>query len=412
MNGRGESDLILVAEHAWDPAADAPRGHTEVRIRGGRIEEVADSIAHGAAEVVELGERMLMPGLIDCHVHVTMDPSDLLGRFIARTPAQIALDALPVLSGYLDRGFTTVRDLATFTFPAATTALRDAVAAGTVVGPRMLVAPHMISARGAHGDLSPLLNPTLGEEIGVLADGPDEIARAVREEIRAGADWVKFGASGGFGSPTDDPGQATYSQQEMDALVAAARDLGVPVAPHAYGDEAVTRAVHAGVRSIEHGNLASAQTLQLMEDQGVFLVPTQMMALGAVQHLDDDDYWLGKDPAERRKFRRYADDLTASARNVAASGVKIAFGTDAGMFPHEQNWQEFLTMTENGISAVRALRAATITAAELLERPDLGRLRRGAVADLIAMPGNPFDDIAAVGDVDVVMQAGVFHRRP
>ncbi|MFE2508315.1 amidohydrolase family protein [Streptomyces naganishii] len=402
--------VVIVAERCWDGLADKPSGHTEVAVRDGCIAEVGEKAERGAGRVVDLGGHMLLPGFIDCHIHTTMDPSAVLTAFAADAATVIALRALPVLRDLLDRGFTTVRDLATFTGEPITVHLRDALARGLITGPRMLVAPHLISARGAHGDLSTLLAPEYGREIGVLADGPAEITRAVRAEIRAGADWIKFGATGGFGSPSDDPGQATYTQSEMDTLVATAADLDVPCTPHAYGDLGVARAVRAGVRSIEHGNLASSETLSLMQQRGVFLVPTQFMVLDALDHLDDESYWQGKDPAERTKFHRYADQLRDSARNVAASDVRVAFGTDAGMFPHHLNGKEFPAMVGSGISPLRALRAATSTAADLLRRPDLGRIRPGATADLVALPGDPFDDIDSTGDVDFVMHRGTIHR--
>ncbi|MFF5229763.1 amidohydrolase family protein [Dactylosporangium sp. NPDC000521] len=410
MTADTSTGTVVVAGRCWDGRAEAPSGHTEVLVHRGRIAEVGARVSGGTRQVVDLGDRMLLPGFIDCHIHTTVDPSALLTAFVADPATVIALRALPVLRDLLDRGFTTVRDLATFATEPITIHLRDAIAEGLIAGPRMLVAPHLISARAAHGDISTLLAPEHGHEIGVLADGPAAVTRAVREEIRAGADWIKFGATGGFGTPTDDPGQATYTSQEMDALVATAADLGVPCTPHAYGDEGVARAVRAGVRSIEHGNLASAETLALMQGRGVFLVPTQFMVSDALEHLDDDEYWLGKDPAERAKFRRYTDQLRDSARNVAASEVRVAFGTDAGMFPHEQNWREFPAMVHTGISPLRALRAATSTAADLLRRPDLGRIAPGATADLIAVPGDPFDDIDATGAVDFVMHDGAVHR--
>ncbi|GAA2357202.1 amidohydrolase family protein [Dactylosporangium salmoneum] len=410
MTGDTSTGTVLVAERSWDGLADAPCAHTEVAVRGGRIAAVGDRVGRDGMRVIDLGDRMLLPGFIDCHIHTTVEPSALLTAFVAGPATVLALRALPVLRDLLDRGFTTVRDLATFAAEPLTVYLRDAIADGLITGPRMLVAPHLISARGAHGDISTLLAPEYGREIGVLADGPSAVTRAVREEIRAGADWIKFGATGGFGTPADDPGQATYTQQEMDALVAAAADLGVPCTPHAYGDDGIARAVRAGARSIEHGNLASAETLSLMQRRGVFLVPTQYMVLDALDHLDDEDYWLGKDPAEREKFRRYADRLRDSARNVAASEVRIAFGTDAGMFPHDQNWKEFAAMVHSGITPLRALRAATSTAADLLRRSDLGRIEPGATADLVALAGNPFDDIDATGGVDFVMRDGAVHR--
>ncbi|WP_073948044.1 metal-dependent hydrolase family protein [Streptomyces kebangsaanensis] len=408
----GNADVVLVAARWWDGLAEQPGSRIETAVRGGVVAEVGPSVDRGGAEVIDLGDRMLLPGLIDCHVHTTMDPARLLGTFVSDSSAAIALRSLPVLRDLLDRGFTTVRDLATFAGEPVTLALRDAVARGLVVGPRMVVAPHLISSRGGHGDLSPLLAAHLHREIGTLADGPAAVVRAVREDIRAGADWIKFGATGGFATPADDPEQVTFTQEEMNALVAAADDLGIPCTPHAYGDEGVARAVRAGVRSVEHGNLASARTLALMEEREVFLVPTRFMVADALDHLDDDTYWKGKDPAEREKFTRYAGQLRESARNVAAGDVRIAFGTDAGMFPHRDNWREFPAMVESGITPLRALRSATGVAAELLKRPDLGRVESGATADLIALPGNPFDDIEAIGHADFVMKAGTVHRRP
>jgi tryptophan 2-monooxygenase len=413
MAGEGDStDVVLVAARWWDGLAEQPGGRVEATVRGGRIAEVGPSVDRGGAEAIDLGDRMLLPGLIDCHVHTTMDPARLLQAFVSDSSVTIALRTLPVLRTLLDRGFTTVRDLATFAGEPITLPLRDAVARGLVAGPRMIVAPHLISSRGGHGDFSTLLASCLDREIGALADGPAAVVRAVREDIRAGADWIKFGATGGFATPADDPEQVTFTQEEMNALVAAADDLGIPCTPHAYGDEGVARAVRAGVRSIEHGNLASARTLSLMEERGVFLVPTQFMVVDALDHLDDDTYWQGKHPAEREKFTRCAGQLRESARNVAASDVRIAFGTDAGMFPHENNWREFPAMVESGITPLRALRSATGVAAELLKRPDLGRIESGATADLIALPGDPFDDVEAIRHVDFVMKAGTVHRLP
>ncbi|MYS36771.1 tryptophan 2-monooxygenase [Streptomyces sp. KhCrAH-43] len=405
---------VLVADRFWDGVADKPSGRTEVAVRDGRITQIGTRITRqgDGIEVVELGDRLLMPGLIDCHVHTTIDPGRMVAAFTTDGSAQIALHSLPVLRDFLDRGFTTVRDLGTFSEEPITLYLRNAVKAGLITGPRMIVAPHLISARGAHGDVTTAVSPRFHQEIGVLADGPDEVTRVVREDIRSGADWIKFGATGGFATPSDDPTQVTFSQDEMNALVTTARDLGIPCTPHAYGDEGVSRAVTAGVRSVEHGNLASAKTLKLIEERGVFLVPTQFLVLDALDNLDNDAYWSGKDPAERVKFTRYADQLRDSASNVAASDVKLAFGTDAGMFPHSENWREFTSMIQSGISELRALKAATSVAADLLDRPDLGNLRPGAIADLVAMPGNAFDDITAVTGIDFVMQAGTVHRRP
>jgi tryptophan 2-monooxygenase len=293
--------------------------------------------------------------------------------------------------------------------------LRNAVAAGLVVGPRMVVAPHMISARGGHGDFSGMVadeyqDPCRPLEL-AAADGADEIRTRVRQQIRAGADWIKFGATGGFASPSDDPGHATYSQEEMDILVATATDLEIPVTPHSYGDEGIRRAVRAGVRSIEHGNLASAETLRMMTDAGVFVVPTQYTILSKARGDESGDaVWAALPEHSRRKMEKYRGALLDAAEGLAASDVRIAFGTDAGMFPHHDNWREFPMMVSTGITPLRALRAATSVAAELLRLDDLGVIAEGKIADLIAMPGDPFADINVTGQVDFVMKEGVIHK--
>jgi len=312
-----------------------------------------------------------------------------------------------------------VRDLGCADPDYPTIDLRNAVESGILEGPRMLVAPHMISARGGYGDFSGMCGMIAAEyqepartlEL-AAADGFDEIRTRVRQEIRAGADWIKFAATGGFASRFDDFSQATYSQDEMNVLVATAGDLGIPATPHGFGDEGIQRAVRAGVRSVEHGDLASAETLRMISENGVYLVPTQYAVLSRARRNEDDPFWAAVPEYARRKVRKYRDAFLDAAQRIAASEVRIAFGTDAGMFPHQDNWREFSTMVSTGISPLRALQAATSVAAELLGLDDLGVIAEGKVADLIAMPGDPFTDIEVTGRVDFVMKNGVIHRLP
>ncbi|WP_340560629.1 amidohydrolase family protein [Streptomyces sp. GSL17-111] len=409
------STTLLTGGTVWDGLADRPIGARDVLVEDGRISRIAEHVAAPeGAEVVPLSGLTVTPGFMDCHTHVSITP-DLLS-VLALSSAAGVLRTLPVLHTLLMNGFTTVRDLMGADPGFGLVALRDAVAAGIVPGPRLLVAPHMISARGGHGDYAAVLNPDLQGRPRLLelaaADGPDEIRTRVREEIRGGADWIKFAATGGFSSPSDDPAQTTYTQEEMNTLVETARDLGRPATPHGYGDEGVQRAVRAGVRSVDHGNLASRDTLWMMADEGVYLVPTQFTVLHSARNVDDDAYWVGKPASKRRKFARYRKALFASAEHLAASEVRIAFGTDAGMFPHAENWKEFPMMVSNGIDPARALRAATSVAAELLGLDDLGVLAPGRIADIIAMPGDPFTDPEVTGKVAFVMKEGVIHKRP
>ena len=198
----------------------------------------------------------------------------------------------------------------------------------------------------------------------------------------------------------------------MNVLVATAADLEIPVTPHSYGDEGIQRAVRAGVRSIEHGNLASPETMRMMQDAGVFMVPTQYTILSGARRDEGDALWAALPEHSRRKMQKYRGAILDAAEHLAASDVRIAFGTDAGMFPHHDNWREFPMMVSTGISPLRALRAATSAAAELLRLDDLGVIAEGKIADLIAMPGDPFADIEVTGQVDFVMKDGVIYKDP
>jgi imidazolonepropionase-like amidohydrolase len=404
---------LITGANVWDGISAQAAPH-QVLVADGRIQRVADTIETPAGTtLVDLAGHTVTPGFIDCHVHVTLAPPVGLTLALESSTTK-TLKALPVLRALLMNGFTTVRDLGCGDVDYPTIDLRNAVAAGIVEGPRMLVAPHLISARGGHGDFSGMLADEYQGCCRPLelaaADGGDEIRTRVRQEIRAGADWIKFGATGGFASPTDDPGHATYSQEEMDVLVATANDLHVPVTPHSYGDEGIQRAVRAGVRSIEHGNLASPETLRMMSDAGVFMVPTQYTILTGARRGEDDPLWTALPEHSRRKMRTYRGPLLDAAEHLAASDVRIAYGTDAGMFSHQDNWREFPMMVSNGISTLRALRAATRVAAELLQLDDLGVIAEGKIADLIAMPGDPFTDIDVTGQVDFVMKNGVVYK--
>jgi imidazolonepropionase-like amidohydrolase len=404
---------LITGANVWDGISAQAAPH-QVLVADGRIQRVADTIeAPAGTTLVDLAGHTVTPGFIDCHVHVTLAPPVGLTLALESSTTK-TLKALPVLRALLMNGFTTVRDLGCGDVDYPTIDLRNAVAAGIVEGPRMLVAPHLISARGGHGDFSGMLADEYQGCCRPLelaaADGGDEIRTRVRQEIRAGADWIKFGATGGFASPTDDPGHATYSQEEMDVLVATANDLHVPVTPHSYGDEGIQRAVRAGVRSIEHGNLASPETLRMMSDAGVFMVPTQYTILTGARRGEDDPLWTALPEHSRRKMRTYRGPLLDAAEHLAASDVRIAYGTDAGMFSHQDNWREFPMMVSNGISTLRALRAATSVAAELLKLVDLGVIAEGKIADLIAMPGDPFTDIDVTGQVDFVMKNGVVYK--
>ncbi|MFI1910743.1 amidohydrolase family protein [Streptomyces microflavus] len=350
---------------------------------------------------VNLPGCTLLPGLIDCHVHLPDEQAD------QESAAYQTLTALPAMRALLANGFTTVRDLGSARQP-LNVALRRAVAEGLVQGPRILAAPNIISPRGGHGDKAPQLSERYGTRIGTVADGVEEIRRQVRDQVGQGADWIKYAGSGGFSSPSDAPDALAYAQDETDALVEAARDAGLPCAAHAFPDESVLRAVRAGVRSVEHGSLATVETLALMARHGVFLVPTLYAAVRMLEQLEQEGSGAG--PAGPG-LRGLAGEVREGMVRQIGSAVPIAFGTDAGMFPHHENWREFPTLVAHGMTSLRALRAATAVAAELLELPDAGALAPGRAADLVAVDGDPFADIAAMGRVSLVMRQGrIVHR--
>jgi imidazolonepropionase-like amidohydrolase len=404
--------IVVVAAHFWDGLSDTIEGSTEILIREGKISQIGKRVDHPEnARFIRLPDHTVTPGFIDCHVHLTLSPENT-SRIYVDSDTRKILSSLEPAKQLLMNGFTTVRDVGYVTRGHALGELKQLIDRGTIVGPRIIVASHVISSTAGHGDAANLMSEEFERYSFGVADGSDAIRKRVREEIRGGAEWIKFAATGGFSSPSDDPANVTYTQEEMDVLVATAKQLNIPVTVHAYGDQAVQMALKAGVRSVEHANLASVETLKLMEQQNIFLIPTQYDLLSNALNIDNDEYWKSASVFKRKKYVRYSADLLKTAGNLAKSEVKIVFGTDAGMFPHRENWREFPMLVRNGISPIRALRAATSTAAEMLQRDDLGVLAVGKAADLVAMPGNPLQDIDVTGRVDFVMKQGTVYKSP
>jgi len=405
---------VISADAAFDGHGPALLGPTQILVIDGRIAEVGPGVdVPEDATRVNLGRRTLAPGLIDAHVHCQMTPERLLETFFDESSALKALYAVKPMRSLLHQGFTTVRDCASLDPGFGTVDLRRAQERGLIEGPRMIVCPHMVSSTGGHGDFAGL-RPGLGrDEYVCVADGVDGVQLAVRRQARAGADWIKLAASGGFaGSGNDDPEHVTYSERELRAAVETAGDLGLHVAVHCYGDEAVRRSVVAGARSIEHASLASDDTLERARESGTYILPTMHFIQDRLRALDDPPRAAAMPRHMRVRFERYRDRLVDRQRAIVMSGVTLALGSDAGPFPHADNWREFEALVAAGASALQALRAGTSVAADLLELPDYGRLRQNAVADIVALDGDPLDDIAAVGRVAFVMQGGRIVRQP
>jgi imidazolonepropionase-like amidohydrolase len=359
--------------------------------------------------VIDLGDATLLPGFIDAHTHLTMDYNadyaamELLD--LKRTVAESAIRSTANARATLMAGFTTVRDVGSSHF--LDVGLRNAINAGVVPGPRMLVAVHALGSTGGHCDEGDgfrygLFNHESGPEDGVI-NSADQARYAVRFNIKYGADVIKTCASGGVLSPTDDVDVPQLTQAELDALVSEAHALRRKTAAHAHGAEAAKRAIRAGIDSIEHGTFLDDEAFQMMHDHGTFLVPTLATRIGLA---------AGKfPPAVQIKADRAVKQQDAMVRNALAHGVKIALGTDAAVYPHGQNATEFGFMVADGMTPGQALTAGTASGAELLGLSDkIGSLKPGMLADVVATPGNPAEDIGLTRNVIFVMKDGVVYR--
>ena len=399
---------MLVCGAVFDGVSEQLRKGVQILVRDGLIAEIGRSVDRPRdAEVIDLSERTVSPGFIDTHVHLTMDASDLAQQTLESSAAK-ALKGLSLAREYLGYGFTTLRDLGSLDPEFPTVDLRNALDAGLVQGPRLVVAGHIISASAGHGDLRSFYASRWDLPVSAIADGTEEIRRLVRREHAYGADWIKTANAGGYFSVGDDPARPTWFDDEMDAVCSTARLLGMPVAVHTGAAEACKQAIRCGARSLEHAYLIDEEAIGMAIRAGAYLVPTMQMTqedLGALR--------AGTLPCQAVwKFRRDNRRIIDAQRLVTSSDAKVAFGTDCGMFPFSHGIREFQAMVGAGLSPIRALQAGTSVAAELLGRDDIGVLEPGACADIVAMPGNPTDDIAATAQVDFVMRAGAVHRRP
>ena len=397
---------VIHAGKLFDPESGRLLDHPVVVVTGNRIESVSagNSTPPAGAHVVDLGDATLLPGFIDVHTHLTTNAGgggyEALGVSVPRSALTGAKNARVTLLA----GFTSVRNVGAEGY--ADVALRDAIDSGDVIGPRMQVSGPPLGIAGGHCD-SNLLAPEFHYSAEGVADGIDAVIHRVREEIKYGADVIKFCASGGVFSKGDNPLLEQYSPAEMQVLVTESHRLGRKVATHAHSALSIKDAVKAGVDSIEHGIFLDEEGIALMKQHGTFLVPTSYPL-----------FWFEENaPAMHMPtwvMEKAAIIIPAAKKNMAVafrSGVRVALGTDAGVYPHGQNGGEFWSMVELGLSPVQALQAGTVNAAELMGWSDrVGVIRKGMLADIVAVKGNPLSDVRLLQHVQFVMKDGVIYK--
>lgn len=360
---------------------------------------------------IDLGGQTCLPGLIDMHVHLTIQssPRAYLERYSLNT-ADYAYRAVAYAETTLMAGFTSVRNLGDD--GTITASLRDAIARGVVVGPRIFTAGKSIATTGGHADPSNALRADLmGDPTAVdgVINGSAEAMKAVRQRYKEGVDLIKITATGGVLSQAKNGQNPQFTQEELDALVAVARDYDLKVAAHAHGAEGMKRAIRAGVASIEHGTLMDDEVIALMKKHGTYLVPTILAGDFVAQKARIDGYFP---EMVRPKAAELGPRIQQNFSRAYKAGVRIAFGTDCGVSPHGENAREFTLMTDAGMPAIEAIRTATVHAADLLGQSQLlGAISAGRKADLIAVTGNPLDNIALLESVDFVMKDGQIHKQ-
>jgi imidazolonepropionase-like amidohydrolase len=389
----------------------APRREASIIVRGNRIAEVRDGYVEvPGARVVDLRNSYVLPGLIDMHVHLEGLDDRIQARLQApfRDYEDEAYTALLNARKTLLAGFTTVRDLGGD--PRTVMTLRDVINANQFAGPTIVPAGTMISVSGGHGDVNGLNRDLSGvyepQTINVC-NGPDDCRRATREQISLGAEVIKFAATGGVLSNVPGGLAQQMMSDEMRAVIETARSFGRRVAAHAHGVDGINAALEAGVNSIEHGTFTDDRTFELYRRTGAYYVPTLLAPAAALA----DGERGALTPAQMQKAREAAGNAERSFARAYREGVNIAFGTDTGVSRHGDNAQEFALMVRNGMPPAAAIRSATIGAATLLGREDrIGTIEPGKEADIIAVDGNPLDNVRELESVDFVMRQGRVHK--
>jgi imidazolonepropionase-like amidohydrolase len=403
--------VALVADRVIDGVGKSARDNTVVVTDGERIVAVGDrSIIPAGAKVVELKGRTLMPGFINCHEHPLMYADDYQNAHLQASSAYKALMGLAALQKMLLAGWTGVRVMGDADVFYANQDIRKAIDAGVFIGPRLTGAGHYLSITGGGGDVNYISPEQHVIADGLVADGPEEVRKAVRQEIKYGSDWIKLLVTGAYQSVGDDPRNVAYSPEELKAAVEEAARHGVPVAAHAHATEGIKQAVAAGVRSIEHGTFIDDDAIRMMVERGTFLVPTIYVG----DYYDEGDKLRAQDKNDDY-IKNTRGKFLAAVGRAHKAGVKVAVGIDLGGLMTDPTVfvREMTVLVEAGFTPMEAIQAGTRVGAELLRWDDkLGTVQAGKLADLVAVPGNPLDDMKALEKVEFVMIGGRVVKTP
>ena len=407
-----QDEAPLTVIHAGQLLAvpgEEPTSQQSILVRNGRIESVQTGyVTPDGAEIIDLSDQFVLPGLIDSHVHLQgeLSPSGRLDT-VTLSSADNALDAARHARTTLMAGFTSAQEVGGQL--EASIALRNAIRDGDVIGPRLRVSGPAVTPTGGHGDI----NGYSTEVMDLLSsraacNGPADCRRAVRELVRAGVDVIKITATGGVLSNTAAGVEQQFFDDELEAIVEAARMMGRRVTAHAHGESGIDSFLEAGGASIEHGTYLDRDSIRLFRRNGAYLVPTVLAGV-TVSEIAETADWMT--PPIRAKSRMVGPQMLAMARRAHEGGVMIAFGTDSGVSRHGLNAREFQLLVEAGMTEMEAIVTATVNAADHIEMADdIGTIEAGKFADIIAVDGNPLEDISELMDVDFVMQGGRVHK--
>ena len=405
-----DSKTLIHAGKLIDGKSDRVQSRISIVVDGNTIADIQEGFisSNDFENYIDLRNHTVLPGLMDMHVHFG---GEYLSKAEAPLKVEREMEAILATQHALvtfKSGFTTVRQVGDSGLVAIS--LRDAINAGKVIGPRIFAAGKTIATTGGHAD------PTNGKalddyayplpEQGVV-NGPYEVYTAVRQRYKDGADGIKITVTGGVLSPAKSGDNPQFTQEEVDAVVSAAKDYGMWVAVHAHGAEGMKRAIKAGVDSIEHGTFMDDEAMDLMIENGTYYVPTISAGVWVAEKSKIDNFFP---EIVRPKAASVGPQISGTFKKAHKRGVKIAFGTDAGVQKHGTNWKEFVYMVENGMSEMKAIQSATMETAKLLRIEDkLGSIEEGKLADMIAVKGNPLDDISILENIEVIIKDGVVY---